>query len=165
MAGIFNSHHSSCSLSLPPVCDWHMPRGFTLSSNYVECPFCYKNCHWQGGGVANHIWKSPFCCKRQHQTLEMLTRQGEEDPCTTAPGSSTPPNSQPGGHDLDHSPSDHIDTFDPENHTGNQWFEVHLEEETAGFGVWWELCTLDIKGRVGTCSLVGHISTVTQWHQ
>ena len=83
--------------------------------------------------MANHIWKSPFCCKRQHQTLEMLTRQGEEDPHTTAPGSSTPPNSQPGGHDLDHSPSDHIDTFDPENHTGNQRFKVHLKEETAGF--------------------------------
>ena len=39
-------------------------------SAYHQCPWCCKCVHVRGGGIANHIWRSPFCCKKRALSLK-----------------------------------------------------------------------------------------------
>ena len=52
-----------------------MPSNLSSATNplaYAKCPYCDKSFCTHGGGIANHIWRSPFCCRKKHQWLKSL---------------------------------------------------------------------------------------------
>ena len=61
----------TCSVGTPS----RMPSNPSSATNplaYAKCPYCDKSFHTHGGGIANHIWRSPFCCRKKHQWLKSL---------------------------------------------------------------------------------------------
>src|SRR5258708_29814021 len=58
-----------------------MPQSDPLLLGYLsKCPFCHKSCHIHGGGVKNHIWKSPMCQRKHSQMLKSLAARAVQ--CT-----------------------------------------------------------------------------------
>src|SRR5258708_27010551 len=58
---------------MPPTPSLAKAGGATLPSYSMgKCPYCGQMFHWHGGGVANHIWRTPSCCRKKHKLLRSL---------------------------------------------------------------------------------------------
>ena len=54
-----------------------MWEGWTSYQNHprpmqVQCPFCFKKFTFRGGSIANHIWKSAYCCQKKQRVLSRI---------------------------------------------------------------------------------------------
>ena len=96
-----------------------MPQSDPLLLGYLsKCPFCHKSCCIHGGGVKNHIQKSPMCQRKHSQMLKSLAARAVQCTHTLGPSSKTSLSLSPTDiSPMDtHGPSDPTPiTFDQEN--------------------------------------------------
>jgi hypothetical protein len=58
---------------MPPTPSLAKAGGATLPSYSTgKCPYCGQMFHQRGGGVANHIWRTPSCRRKKHKLLRSL---------------------------------------------------------------------------------------------